>query len=96
MNTPYAELECTSEYIEHQGVECSLLALFGEGNGKAYQYSCLENPMDGGACQARVRGIAKNWTGLNNFTFFHLILKFIYFTSYIFKFHNTSILLKCS
>ena len=24
--------------------------LFGEGNGTPLQYSCLENPMDGGAC----------------------------------------------
>ena len=24
-------------------------ALFGEGNGTPLQYSCLENPMDGGA-----------------------------------------------
>ena len=23
---------------------------FGEGNGTPLQYSCLENPMDGGAC----------------------------------------------
>ena len=25
------------------------IAIFGEGNGKPLQYSCLENPMDGGA-----------------------------------------------
>ena len=25
----------------------------GEGNGNRFQYSCLENPMDGGAWQAR-------------------------------------------
>ena len=25
------------------------LLLFGEGNGTPLQYSCLENPMDGGA-----------------------------------------------
>ena len=33
-----------------------------EENGNALQYSCLENPMDGGAWQTTVRGIAKNWT----------------------------------
>jgi len=27
----------------------SVIALFGEGNGNPLQYSCLENPMDGGA-----------------------------------------------
>ena len=26
-----------------------LLEHFGEGNGNPLQYSCLENPMDGGA-----------------------------------------------
>ena len=43
----------------------------GEGNGNPLQYSCLENPMDGGAWQATVHGVAKSWTQLNNtFTFF--------------------------
>ena len=27
-----------------------LLMLTGEGNGTPLQYSCLENPMDGGGC----------------------------------------------
>ena len=33
----------------------------GEGNGNPLQYSCLENPMDGGAW-ATVYGIAKSQT----------------------------------
>ena len=41
----------------------------GEGNGNPLQYSCLENPMDGGAWWAKVHGVAKSWTLLNNFTF---------------------------
>ena len=41
----------------------------GEGNGNPLQYSCLENPMDGGAWQATVHGIAKSWTRLRDFTF---------------------------
>ena len=32
----------------------------GEGNGNPLQYSCLENPMDRGAWQARVHGVAKS------------------------------------
>ena len=32
----------------------------GEGNGNLRQYSCLENPMDGGAWQATVHGVAKS------------------------------------
>ena len=27
-----------------------ITSLFGEGNGTPLQYSCLENPMHGGAC----------------------------------------------
>ena len=33
------------------------------------QYSCLENPMDGGAWWAAVHGVAKSWKGLSYFTF---------------------------
>ena len=29
----------------------------GEGNGNPLQYSCLENPMDGGAWQPTVHGV---------------------------------------
>ena len=31
----------------------------GEGNGNPLQYACLENPMDGGAWQAAVHGVAE-------------------------------------
>ena len=40
----------------------------GEGNGNPLQYSCLENPMDGGAWQATVHGVAKSQTRLSDFT----------------------------
>ena len=40
----------------------------GEGNGNPLQYSCQENPMNGGACQVTVHGVAKNRTQLSNFT----------------------------
>ena len=44
----------------------------GEGNGNPLQYSCLENPMDGGSWQATVHGVMKSQTPLSNFTFtFH-------------------------
>ena len=33
-----------------------------------FQYSCLENLMDGGAWQATVHGVAKNQTRLSDFT----------------------------
>ena len=46
-----------------------------EGNGTPLQYSCLENPMDGGAWKAAIHGAAEGWTGLSDFTFtFHFSL----------------------
>ena len=37
----------------------------GEGNGNPLQNSCLGNPMDRGAWQATVQGVAKSQTGLS-------------------------------
>ena len=34
----------------------------GDGNGTPLQYSCLENPMDGGAWWTTVHGVAKSQT----------------------------------
>ena len=51
---------------------------FGEGDGTPLQYSCLENPMDGGAWWAAVHGIAKSQTRLSDFPFsspFHALEK---------------------
>ena len=38
----------------------------GEGNGNPLQYSCLENPMYGGAWWATVHGVTKGRTRLSN------------------------------
>ena len=40
----------------------------GEGNSNPLRYSCLENPMDGGAWWATVHGVAKSRTRLSDFT----------------------------
>ena len=56
----------------------SVNVLGGEGNGTPLQYSCLENPMDGGAWKAAVYEVAKNRTRLSDFTFtfhFHALEK---------------------
>ena len=62
----------------------SLLKLYkinrdlGEGNGTPLQYSCLENPMDGGAWCAPVHGVAKSRERLSDFTLtfhFHALVK---------------------
>ena len=52
--------------------------MVGEGNGTPLQYSCLENPMDGGAWKAVVHGVAECRTQLSGFTFpfyFHALEK---------------------
>ena len=44
----------------------------------ASQYSCLANPMDGGAWWAAVHGVTRSWTWLSDFTFtfhFHALEK---------------------
>ena len=56
----------------------NLVLCMGEGNGTPLQYSCLENPMDGGAWWAGVHGVAKSRTQLSDFTFtfhFHVLEK---------------------
>ena len=45
--------DCIESYPSHSS---------GEGNGTPLQYSCLENPMDGGAWKAAVHGVAKSRT----------------------------------
>ena len=55
-----------------------LRCVLGEDNGTPLQYSCLENPMDGGAWWAPVHGVAKSGTRLSHFTFnfhFHALEK---------------------
>ena len=55
-----------------------LVYLSGEGNGNPLQYSCLENPRDGGAWWAAVHGVANSQTRLSDFTFtfhFHALEK---------------------
>ena len=49
------------------------LSILGEGNGNPLQYSCLENPRNGGAWWAAVYGITQSQTWPSNFIFiFHL------------------------
>ena len=52
--------------------------MLGEGNGTPLQYSCLENPMGGGAWWATVHGVAGRRAGLSDLTFtfhFHALEK---------------------
>ena len=61
-----------------QGLCINLEGWDREGDGTPLQYSCLENPMDGGAWWAAVHGVAKSRTPLSDFTFifhFHALEK---------------------
>ena len=52
--------------------------VIGEGNDNPLQYSCLENPMDGGAWWAALHGVTRSWIQLSDFTFtfhFHALEK---------------------
>ena len=54
------------------------LSAHGEGDGTPLQYSCLENPMDGGAWWAAVHEVAKSQKWLSDFPFtfhFHALEK---------------------
>ena len=56
----------------------SVSVCFGKGDGTPLQYSCLANPMDGGAWWAAVHGVSKSRTRLSDFTFtfhFHALEK---------------------
>ena len=53
--TGMGEFNSDEHYIYYCGQE-------GEGNGTPLHYSCLENPMDGGAWRAAVHGVAKSQT----------------------------------
>ena len=54
-DTPFRST-CLNIYLNKSQV------VLGEGNGTSLHYSCLENPMDGGAWQAAVHGVAKSQT----------------------------------
>ena len=56
----------------HLGIYGPSISSTREGNGTPLQYSCLENPMDGGAWWAAVYGVTQSRTRLSDFTFtFH-------------------------
>ena len=44
------------------------VCFIGEGDGTPLQYSCLENPRDGGAWWAAIYGVAQSWMWLKRFS----------------------------
>ena len=66
-----SETTCV-KYLESVPAQSNCSILYcnnSESNGTLLQYSCLENPMDGGAWWAAVHGVAKSRTRLSDFTF---------------------------
>ena len=72
---PFSTLSEITLQISQFNISCYC---FGEGSGTPLQYSCLENPMDGGAWKAAVHGVAKSRARLSDFTLtfhFHALEK---------------------
>ena len=53
--------------VQHGDLVCVYIYI-RESNGTPLQYSCLENPMDGGAWWAAVHGVGEGWTRLSDST----------------------------
>ena len=73
-----SKASCQQQSITSFCFCCCLVIKSGEGNGTPLQYSCLENPMDGGAWQAAVHGVTRSRTRLSDFTLtfqFHALEK---------------------
>jgi len=51
-----------NETVPFAEIWIDLKTVIGEGNDTPLQYSCLENPMDGGAWWAAIYGVAQSWT----------------------------------
>ena len=60
------ESACQSRRLMNSGSIPGLGRYPGKGNGNPLQHSCLGNPMDRGAWQSTVHGVAKSWTWLSN------------------------------
>ena len=76
-------LTTISQCIRTSGLQVETISpsLSNSGEGTPLQYSCLENPMDGGAWQATVNGVAKSQTQLSDFTFFLLSFQTLFSAS---------------
>ena len=77
-----ADGDCSHEIKRHlllgRKAMTNLDNILGEGNGTQLQYSCLKNPMDGGAWWAAVHGVSRSRTRLSDFTLtfhFHALEK---------------------
>ena len=75
---PFMEFIFSPKLMKVMSILRLLTSICGEGNDTPLQYSCLENPMDGGAWKATVHGVTEGRTRLRDFTFtfhFHALEK---------------------
>ena len=77
-----SEVKVSACNVGDQGSIPELGRSSGEGNSNPLQYSCLENPMDGGAQQATVHGVAKSRTRLSDFTSLHSNKELLQYTEH--------------
>ena len=73
-----SEVKASACNVGDLGLIPGLGRSLGEGNGNPLQYSCLENPMDGGAWWTTVHGVAKSQTRLSDFTSLQVCHSFPY------------------
>ena len=74
--TPVPKKGNAKECSNYHKIE--LILHLSKSNGTPLQYSCLENPMDGGTCWATVHEVSKSQTPMSDFTFtfhFHALEK---------------------
>ena len=74
----YSTLIFQTEFLSHLCIFYNIYKNVGRRQWHPTQYSCLENPMDGGACWTAVQGVVKSRTRLRDlpFTFhFHALEK---------------------
>ena len=67
--TIHSDFRAQEQEICHFHLFPFYLPWSNEANGTPLQYSCLENPMDGGAWKAAVHGVTEGRTWLRDFTF---------------------------
>ena len=67
---PYSKQQITEAEANKETSDLNnTIGFLREGNSNPLQYSCVENPMDGGAWQAAVYGVTRSQTQLSDFTF---------------------------
>ena len=66
MGFPGKESACNAGEAGDTGLIPGSEISSGGEHGNPLQYYCLENPMDRGAWQTTVRGVANSWTQLSN------------------------------